>query len=386
MKKLLLICCSVSLFILIACNKEVTLITKDSINGVVQKGPFLNGSSICIYELTENYTMTGRNYTAQIADNSGLFELKDISLESPYVLLKADGFYFNEITGQPSAAPVTLYAMTDITDKTTVNVNVLSHLEKSRLEYLLSGGSSFSEAKEQAETEVMKIFSINKPDIADFDLLNIAAEGNDNAVLLAVSLITQGFRTESELSDLLANISTDIRQDGVLNSESLGSLLINDVRLLDLSKTRTNIETRYNTLGMNVSLPEFEDYVKLFLDNTAFEITNHIEYPEFSNYGENILFGDKKVFGPNTSMAAYLPKGTSLKVILKNGGWWLQSLPNGPINWTVSYYDFDLQQQTFTAVESGKGCDLIFTFDSGSPVAEFYENNATIPTRVKELR
>jgi hypothetical protein len=386
MKKLLLMVWAISLFILSACNKEGTLITKDAINGVVQKGPFLNGSSISIYELTENYAMTGRSYTAQILDNSGLFELKDISLESPYVLLKSDGFYFNEITGQPSAAPVTLYALTDITNKTTVNVNVLSHLEKGRMEYLLSGGSSFSEAKKQAEAEVLKIFSISKADMADFDLLNIAEEGDNNAVLLAASLITQGFRTESELSDLLANISTDIRQDGVLNSESLGSLLINDVRLLDLSKTRTNIETRYSTLGMAVSLPDFEEYVSLFLDSTTYQISNHIVYPEFSNYGENILFGDKKVFGPNTSMAAYLPKGTSLRIILKNGVWWLQSLPNEPINWTISYYDFDLLQQTFTAVESGKSCDLIFSFDSGSPVAEFYENNATTPTRIKALR
>jgi hypothetical protein len=48
--------------------------------------------------------------------------------------------------------------------------------------------------------------------MSDFDLLDTSQTGEDNAILLAISLIIQGFRTESELTDLLANISTDIRE------------------------------------------------------------------------------------------------------------------------------------------------------------------------------
>jgi len=85
-------------------------------------------------------------------------------------------------------------------------------IRKGRIEQLISEGNSFSEANEQAKTEILNIFSISKPDMSDFDLLDTSQTGEDNAILLAISLIIQGFRTESELTDLLANISTDIRE------------------------------------------------------------------------------------------------------------------------------------------------------------------------------
>jgi hypothetical protein len=368
--------------VFISCNED-TSITKDKIDGVVQKGPFLNGSSIDIYELTNDYFATGKSYTANILDNTGLFELKNVSLESPYALLKAEGYYFNEVDGRNSMAPLTLTAVTDVTDKSSVNVNVLTHLEKGRIEYLLSTGLSFSDAKKHAEAEVLRIFSIEKPDIPDFNLLDITESGDDNAILLAISIITQGYRSESDLSELLANMISDIREDGELNSAFLGSLLITDVSLVDLAKTRTNIESRYAGLGMTVSVPDFEKYVTMFIDSTDFEVTSTIDYPEYSNYGENILYGDKTSFDSQTSLAANLPKGTSLKIVIRGGLWWFQAMPNGPVNWTINTYDSDNEIQTFKATESGKSCDLMITFEPGEHTIEYYENNAATPTRTK---
>lgn len=390
MKKIYLVLLAFTLFVFSSCKKnndeEKPLILKDAINGFVQKGPFLNGTSMGIYELNDTYSPTGKIYTTQIADNSGVFQIDNISLISQYVLLKADGYYFNEITGENSSSPITLYALTDVTNKTSINVNVLSNLEKSRIEYLISNGLSFSIAKKQAELEILKIFSITKPDIVDSDLLNITQDGDDNAILLAISIIMQGYRTESDLSELLANISTDIRQDGLLNSASLGSMLINDAKLLDLPQIRANIENRYANLGMTVTVPNFEKYINRFLDSTNYQFTNNIIYPEFSTYGENILFGDKTTFSSNLSLAANLPKGSSLKIIIKSGRWAYQIGQNGPINWAISTYDNELQQQTFTAIESGRSCDLNFEFIQGSShIIEYYENNSLIPTRVKTV-
>lgn len=376
----MILCLSVILF---SCNKkeETTInnLTVTDIDGVVQKGPFLNGTSIDIFELKDDCSPTGKSFSSQIIDNSGTFKLENVSLLSKYVLLKANGFYFNEITGQNSNSQVTLYSISDITNRTSVNVNILSNLEKNRIEYLLTRGISFSVAKKQAEQEILKIFSITKPDIIDFELLNISEEGEDNAVLLAVSVILQGYRSESELSDLMANISTDIRQDGTLDSLSLGTLLINDAHLLDLPRVRQNIETRYAGLGMNVTIPNFEKYVKIFTDSTHYQITNNIVYPEFSNYGENILYGDKTM---GSSVAANLPKGSALKIIIKGGLWAYQAAPNPPVNWTISPYAYETQ--TFTATESGKNCDLMFMWmSSGTHTIEYYENNAATPTRIK---
>jgi hypothetical protein len=114
-------------------------------NDVVQKGPFLNGVSIEIFELKDDCSPSGRIFSSQILDNSGAFQLRNVSLVSQYVQLKADGYYFNEITGQNSNSPIALYALTDITNKTSVNVNILSHLEKGRIKYLLTNGVSISQ-------------------------------------------------------------------------------------------------------------------------------------------------------------------------------------------------------------------------------------------------
>lgn len=366
-----------------ACEKENNNIqTIAKIEGVVQKGPFLNGTSLSIYELNSDYAPTGKTYSTQLLDNSGTFLLKDVLLISEYVQFRADGYYFNEITGQNSNSQLTLYAFSDISNRSLVNVNILSHLEKGRIEYLVSGGMTYFDAKKQAEQEILNVFSISKSDISAFDSLDISKEGENNAILLAVSIITQGFRTESELSDLLANIATDIRQDGQLNSASLGSLLINDARLLDLEQIRTNIENRYLNLGINVTIPNFEKYIKLFMDSSKYEISNNIEYPEFSSYGENILFGDKTEFSSKLSLAANLPKGTSLKIVIKGGIWAFWTNPDGPKNWSYNAYSFDTEQQTFTAIESGTSCDLKFDFFTGDTI-EFYENNSVSPTRIK---
>lgn len=395
MKRISLVLVAFLLVIFTSCKEDNdeanALIRNVSVKGVVQKGPFLNSASIGIFELNNSYSATGKVYMSQIADNSGFFQINNISLKSQYVLLKADGYYFNEISGQTSSAPLTLYALSDITNKTSINVNILSHLEKSRVEFLLSKGIAFSVAKKQAEQEILKIFSITKTNITDSELLNISQDGDDNAVLLAISLITQGFRTESELSDLLANISTDIRQDGVLNSPTLGSLLINDARLLNLPQIRTNLEQRYVNFGMAVTIPDFEKYIKQFVDSSQYVVTNFITYPVEYNSKPNILNYPSLLTPTSTlySVAAYLPKGTSLKLVFKPSagysicgfGFQLGQI----VGYTAQNY---ADSNVFVAVGDNKIVNNIVGFGSWVPTSTdilIYENNSATPTRINVI-
>ncbi len=75
-----------------------------SIAGYVQKGPFINGTAITISELDQKLVATGKNFTTQIIDNKGAFSLKDVKLQSDFVQLIAEGFYFDEVRGEKSAA------------------------------------------------------------------------------------------------------------------------------------------------------------------------------------------------------------------------------------------------------------------------------------------
>lgn len=375
---------------LFSCSKETVepSIKKDSVTGFVQKGPFINGTSIAINELETDLSQTGKTYNTQITNNQGSFEIQNIELVSNYVSLKADGFYYNEIYGEQSSSQITLYALSDISDKSTINVNTISHLEKARVEYLISQGSSFSEAKIQAQSEVLNLFGFALSKNQSSELLDISKEGDDNGILLASSLILQGFRTEGELTELLSNISTDLKEDGILSNSSLGSQLINHVLYLDTTSIRDNLEQRYSDLGIETSIPNFEKYITQFIDSTEFEITESlIEYPENGLYGQNILDLSKTNYsGSEFSLAANLAKGTKLKVkitALGAGVWYYET--SSPKNWSITGFDFDTKSQFFTSIDSDESCDLRMLFDPGDFLIEYYEMDASEPTRTKTI-
>ena len=70
------------------------VINLTSLGGQAQKGPFNNGTSINVAELTSALSPTGRNFSSAITDNTGRFAVANVQLESPYVELRANGFYF----------------------------------------------------------------------------------------------------------------------------------------------------------------------------------------------------------------------------------------------------------------------------------------------------
>jgi hypothetical protein len=52
-------------------------------------------------------------------------------------------------------------------------------------------------------------------------------------------------------------------------------------------------------------------------------------------------------------------------------------------NWTVSGFDNLTYTQTYNAIEPDKVCDANLVFDKGSFLIEYFEMNATLPTRQK---
>lgn len=330
-------------------NKPVEPLKKEIFSGYVQKGPFINGSSVAISELDATLNQTGRSYSTTVADNSGSFEQKKIELVSNYVQLKADGYYFNEVTGESSTGQLTMYALADVSVVNSANVNVLTHLEKSRVEYLVQQkGLAFAAAKKQAQEEVLKIFNLTLPVDSTSESLNLSGTGENNAILLAVSCILQGPLSTADMSQLMANISTDIKTDGTLDNASVGSTLIDNARLISLPSVRQHLEKKYTDLGMaNVIIPDFESKVQEFISKTTYTPSKLITYPNKGISGPNILsdsvtsiesFDHTSSTHIFYSMTANLPVGTSLRILLKGSRWYYQGVP-APVNWAVGTYD-----------------------------------------------
>jgi len=298
------------------------VINLTSLGGQAQKGPFNNGTTINIAELTNALSPTGRNFSSAITDNTGRFAVANVQLESPYVELRANGYYFNEVANEISSGQLTLFALSNLTGKTSLNVNIITHLEKNRMVTLMSGDNpkTFAQAKLQAQEEVLAIFDYSRANVPESELLDISQGGAANAKLLAISAIIQGNLNTGQMSELLANISTDIASDGTLDDTNLRNTLIENSKNLDMAEVRSNLEARYVSLGITATIPDFETEINQFLkppvaqdmsastgEDTPINITLAGSDPEDESLTYTILEVNNATVTLNGNVANYTP-------------------------------------------------------------------------------
>ena len=241
---------------------EVVAIVDKTVSGVSQKGPFVNGSSVTVQELDgETMSQTGLGFEGKIKNDMGEFSVKVNKLESRYALLKANGFYRNEVTGEKSKSQVTLYALTDLSDRDEVNVNLLTHLAYERSLYLATTDTlSVAKAKKQAEAEIFKSFGI-EGDFAAAEDLNIFGADDQSAALLAVSILMQSDLSEGDFSERLADYAADIESDGIWNDAKTATEIADWASNRSLTGTLTAIRNNIAGWGLAADVPAFEKYV-----------------------------------------------------------------------------------------------------------------------------
>lgn len=245
----------------------VVAIKNKSITGVSQKGPFVTGTPIKVYELDgKTYAQTGKSFTGKITSDDGKFSVSNVSLASQYALLEANGYYRNEVTGEKSKGAITLYAITDLSDRKNVNINPLTHLEYERVLYLVGTGINIPAAKKQAEAEILNAFGISGKFESSEDL-DIFSEGEGNAALLAISVMMLGGlgdskdeSSEAELTERLAKFAADIEKDGTWDDEETKAAIA------DWASEAKIDEIQYGIKEWKLSdvIPAFEKYVRNF--------------------------------------------------------------------------------------------------------------------------
>ena len=85
------------------------------ISGYAQKGQLNKGSQVTAFEIDANMVATGKSYPANITDALGSFSFA-ANVEAPYLEIRAEGYYFNEVTGENSEAPIYLEAIVPYVD------------------------------------------------------------------------------------------------------------------------------------------------------------------------------------------------------------------------------------------------------------------------------
>ena len=255
-------------------DSEKVVVSLDSVAGYSQKGPFLKGSTVYLYELSDGRTLkqTNGNFTSYITRDDGRYKFSARDLASQYAMIVVEGNYRNEVTGKPSDAPIRLRAITDMRKRSDANINLLTTLEFDRVYYLVTREhKTVKQAKKQAQTEIFNAFHI---DITGFtgsaEDLDVFGETDADAALLAISILAQRDSNETALSVLLTEISNDIESDGTWDDSTTRAQIADWAATADstISDSASRLATfRNNVEGWGLgsgNVPSFEKFVRRF--------------------------------------------------------------------------------------------------------------------------
>lgn len=232
-----------------------------TVSGKVEKGPFVSGSTITIQPMNEDLQVMGTMYSTTINDDLGNFVLGSKEFQAPYAELMANGYFFNEVRGELSEGTLTLRALVDLSDKQTVNVNVLTHLKYARIKNLIASGISFKQANTQAQKELLTAFGLQGYSSKDASQFSIMAGTDESAVLIIVSSLLLMDRSEAALTEYLAKLSEDFGQTGTLSESNQRQINSDKAKLVDdLTCIKEHIIRRYEDLGLNIEVKDLAPF------------------------------------------------------------------------------------------------------------------------------
>lgn len=230
--------------------------------GKVEKGPFVSGSTITIQPMDGNLQVLGSLYSATIQDDLGNFSFGSKLFEAPYAELTANGYFFNEVEGELSSGTLNLRALVDLSDETTVNVNLLTHLKYQRIQKLIAEGVKFGEANKQAQKELFTAFGLQKYAEKDASTFSIAGGTDESAALIAISSLLLVDRSEAALTEYLAKLCREFGENGKFGSSTLQQISEDKKSLSNqLSSVRENIIDRYDDLGLKIEVKELGHFI-----------------------------------------------------------------------------------------------------------------------------
>ncbi len=264
--------------------------------GIAEKGPFRYGTSIKLIELdsTQHLADSKRTHKTCILNGDGNYSFDSVDYVSPYLRVKANGYYRSELTGGLSPSPVTLEAVVDVTEKDTVNVNILTHMEAERVLKLVENSGNnqpIRAVKAQALRDILSSFDIQwekssgsgstggnggfggwnfggqqqqlttdgrfAEDIGLFD-------GDEySGALLAISIMMQRKGSGSEMMSYAAGIADRIKGNGNWDDNNAKADLADWLMVLDTSGSYATIRNNIASWNMG-EVPAFEKHLKRF--------------------------------------------------------------------------------------------------------------------------
>lgn len=253
------------LLICIACTddeeKNIFIPTIYKVQGKVEKGPFISGSKVTAQSLDQEFNPTGQMYSGIITDDEGNFNLGELKLSSPYVLLTTDGYYFNEVEGELSDGQISLQSLVNLKSNATANINILTHLKSQRLLQLVKNDIlSYKDADKTVQNELLTAFGLQKYAKKDVCNFSITSGTDEAGALIVVSSTLLKGRSDAEFSEYLAKLGAEFKAEGQFSDKTKQQLWETSVKL-NTTKIAQNIIKRYQQLDTEVNIPNLNFYI-----------------------------------------------------------------------------------------------------------------------------
>ncbi len=248
-------------------------------SGLAQKGPLARGSVVTLNELDSiALAPNGKSYTFETVDDRGTFRPTS-KFSSPYLETTAQGYYFNEVTGN-SDQWVALRGLSNLSANAdrAVNVNVLSDVTTDRIRTLVKGkpAMAFKAARVQAQRELLNALGIaNSADLlsgtattpANFMELDLSQSRPADQALAAISGLVShvGSDKAGGVTAFLSEMGADLGDDGLLNNSiKLGRSVTEQLQqaalAVDLGLVASNLNKVYGkTLYRTADLAQWVD-------------------------------------------------------------------------------------------------------------------------------
>jgi hypothetical protein len=295
----------------VSCQKE----PKQSYNlsGYAQKGPFLMGSEVTIIELDDGLDPTGKVFFSTIEDNFGYFSFPDVEFRSNYVQLKVEGEYYNEVTGGVnSLSEIILQSIVDISDNSTININIITHLVQARTLQLVNNGIDYSSAYEQAYHELLTIFCIADSDFIKPETLNLCVSDVNGGILLLVSSIIQSnIGSGLIFSEFLTLLTNDFKDNGLIDNELIQKTIGTSGLVLNIDDIIDNLTGRYAELGQAIEPYEGKQFLNNFKLSNSYSTIFDTAFPATIEAYQNLVNREDSVIIDQSKSYAIAIKGSN---------------------------------------------------------------------------
>ncbi len=302
-----------------------TGVTSTGLTGTVQKGPFLLGSNVEVSLLDAHGDPTGSVFGTVTKDDLGHFDLTfpNGQAEGHPVEVVGNGFYYNEIAGGLSLAPITLHGIAKVgqLEVSTTNLNVVTHMSYRRVLHLVANGTKVGAAAKQSESELRAGLGIIHPDPQNAGKgLNMSILGGDSAdneylfglscILAQAAMLETGTcngcpigpsnAVDATVQELIDVVASDLESDGAVGTSVLERLTSAE-RSLDPAVCASNLAAWISKHGSSQAVPDLTRVIDTDKDGIA-----NASDPDDDNDGT-----------PDTSDCA--PLDPTLAVLLDDG-------------------------------------------------------------------